>query len=304
MNDFVANNLYKPVDASSIAIIIPAFNEELAIKDTLDRLKANPKLKGAQTIVVDDGSTDKTAEIIDSVKGVEIIRHRNNIGYGASIKTAVRAANRKYVCWYDADGQHDPEDLVKLVRRVQKTDADWGLGVRSDKSHQILRRKPGKILLNLVVQLVVRQRVADFNSGLRVFRRDCLIRYLHLLPNGFSASTTTTLLMIERGYRAADVKIKTQKRTGTSQVRQFRDGIGTLTLILRIFLLFKALLFFSAIGSFMGLTGVLYSIYFVCRNKMGIPIGGLFLMMTSVIIILMGLIADQLSLIRRERFEV
>lgn len=293
----------KVIDSSLLTIIIPAYNEEQVIKQTLEELRSTPELQAAEIFVVDDGSTDKTAELANTVPGVNVLSHRYNIGYGGAIKTAVRAAKTKYVCWYDADGQHRPQDLVKLVRRVQKTDADWGLGVRSRNSHNSFIRKPGKFVLSLAVQLAAGKIVPDFNSGLRVFRTQCLIRYLHLLPNGFSASTTTTLLMMERGYREANIKIQTRKRVGTSQVNQFKDGIRTLTLILRIFLLFRALLFFSTIGILMTLVGIIYSACIIFINKMGIPIGGLFLMMTGILTIFMGLIADQLSLIRRERFE-
>jgi len=293
----------KVIDSSLLTIIIPAYNEEQVIQETLEELRSTPELQAAEIFVVDDGSTDKTAEIAGIVPSVNVLSHRYNIGYGGAIKTAVRAAKTKYVCWYDADGQHRPQDLVKLVRRVQKTDADWGLGVRSRDSHNNVVRKPGKFILSLAVQLAAGRIVPDFNSGLRVFRTQCLIRYLHLLPNGFSASTTTTLLMMERGYRDAHIKIQTRKRVGTSQVNQFKDGIRTLTLILRIFLLFRALLFFSTIGILMFLAGIIYSACIIFINKMGIPIGGLFLMTTGVLTIFMGLIADQLSLIRRERFE-
>lgn len=121
----------KVIDSSLLTIIIPAFNEEQVIQQTLEELRLTPELQAAEIVVVDDGSSDKTAEMASTVPGVNVLSHRYNIGYGGAIKTAVRAAKTRYVCWYDADGQHRPEDLVKLVKRVQKTDADWGLGVGS-----------------------------------------------------------------------------------------------------------------------------------------------------------------------------
>lgn len=291
------------VNLNDLTIIIPAYNEEEGLGQTLEDLSKVSAIKDAQVILIDDGSTDKTAKVAEGFEFVQVISHRYNIGYGGAIKTGVRATKRKYVCWYDADGQHRPEDLIKLVRRVKKVDADWGLGVRSADSHMSMNRKPGRFLLRMAVQLAARRPIPDFNSGLRIFRTECLRRYLHLLPDGFSASTTTSLLMTERGYIGANVKIRTNKRVGKSQVRQVADGLVTLTLILRIMLLFRALLFFFAIGATLVLTGIGYSAYVMSINKQGIPIGGLFLMMTGVLTILMGLIADQLSLIRRERFE-
>lgn len=290
-------------DFKDISICIPAFNEEVAIESTLNQLRSAPDLSGAEIIVVDDGSIDKTYVKAISVDGVKVIRHRRNLGYGASIKTAIKASNKKYVAWYDADGQHRPSDLIKLVKRIKRSNSDWGIGIRSHNSHQQSNRKLGKFLLNIAVQIAARRPVPDFNSGMRIFRRECIIKYMHLLPEGFSASTTSTLLMTERGYISSNIKIEVQKRIGKSQVKQFRDGMTTLLLILRIFLLFRAFLFFFTIGSFMLTAGAIYTLVILWLNNQGMPVGGLFLMMTGVITILMGLIADQLSLIRRERFE-
>jgi len=291
------------MDSSILSIIIPAFNEEQAIQQTLKELRKTPELKHAEIIVVDDGSTDQTAKRAASVPGIHVLRHKENIGYGAAIKTAVRASKRDFVCWYDADGQHRPENLVRLVQRVQEEDADWGLGIRGKDSPEILKRKLGKILLRLAVQIASRRKVADFNTGLRVFRTKWLVTYLHLLPNGFSASTTTTLLMIERGYRCAEVEIKTERRIGRSQVRLLRDGVRTLLLILRILLLFRAMLLFFIPGILMLLSGIIYSLWIMSINRMGFPIAGLLVIVTGVLTIFMSLIADQLSQMRLERFE-
>jgi glycosyltransferase involved in cell wall biosynthesis len=275
----------------------------LAIRQTLEELRAAPELHDAEIIVVNDGSTDRTEERARAVAGVRVISHRSNLGYGGAIKTAVRVTEREYVFWYDADGQHRVEDLVRLVRLVQEEDADWGLGVRGESSHQSFGRKPGKLLLRLAVRLAARKKVPDFNSGLRGFRTQLLKIYLHLLPNGFSASTTTSLLMIERGYRCVETTIQTNKRVGSSQVRQIRDGLRTLTLILRIFLLFRAMAFFFVLGGLVFFTGAVYSSWVMAIKHLGVPIAGLLVMMTGILTIFMGLIADQLSLIRRERFE-
>jgi len=297
------NHGRRTVDSSSVTIIVPAFNEERIIRKTLCDLRDTQALKEAKIIVVDDGSKDRTAAMAAGIDGVRVLHHRHNVGYGGAIKTGVRAAATRYVCWYDADGQHRPKDLVKLIRRVQKIDADWGLGVRSADSYSVIHRQPGRLLLRMVVQLAARQRVNDFNTGMRIFRTDCLKRYLHLLPNGFSASTTTTLLMIERGYLGANVRITTPPRVGKSQVKPISDGVRMLALIVRIFLLFRALFFFSVAALVLFVAGVAYSAYVMSMRHLGVPVAGLFLMTTGTLTFFMGLIADQLSLIRRERFE-
>lgn len=292
------------IDPSRLAIIIPAYNEEKAVRQVLEDLAGTLELQGAEILLVDDGSTDQTAREAKAVPGVRVLRHRRNVGYGGAIKTGVRATKREYICWYDADGQHRPGDLVKLVQKVQAEDADWGVGVRGENSHRQLNRLPGKWVLHTVVRIAAKSRyVPDFNSGLRVFRTQWLRIYLHLLPNGFSASTTTTLLMLERGYRMVEVPIETRERIGSSEVRQLRDGMRTLMLILRIFMLFRALVLFLVPGLLILLTGVVYSFAVMYKNRLGIPIAGLLMMMTGLLTVFMGLIADQLSQIRRERFE-
>lgn len=292
------------MDAHRLAIVIPAYNEAHAVRQVLEDLVATPALRGAEILLVDDGSTDRTVEEAQLVPGVRVLRHRRNAGYGSAIKTGVRATKREYICWYDADGQHRPGDLVRLVERIQEEDADWGVGVRGENSHRQLNRLPGKWLLRTVVRIAAKARnVPDFNSGMRVFRTQWLRIYLHLLPNGFSASTTTTLLMLERGYRMVEVPIETRERIGKSEVRQIRDGLRTLMLILRIFMLFRAFALFFVPGILILLTGIAYSLAIMYKNRLGVPIAGLFMMMTGLLTIFMALIADQLSQIRRERFE-
>lgn len=292
------------MDASRLAIVIPAYNEERAVRQVLEDLVATPDLAGAEILLVDDGSSDRTVEEARSVPGVRVLRHRRNVGYGGAIKSGVRCTKREYICWYDADGQHRPEDLVRLVEKTQEEDADWGVGVRGESSHRQMNRLPGKWLLGAVVRIAAKTRnVPDFNSGLRIFRTQWLRIYLHLLPNGFSASTTTTLLMLERGYRMVDVPIETRERIGKSEVRQIRDGLRTLLLILRIFMLFRAFVLFSVPGVLILLTGIVYSLVIMYRNQLGVPIAGLLMIMTGLLTLFMALIADQLSQIRRERFE-
>lgn len=292
------------MDAHRLAIVIPAYNEEKAVRQVLRDLVAEPSLEGAEILLIDDGSTDRTGEEAREVPGVRVLRHRINTGYGGAIKTGVRATKREYLCWYDADGQHRPEDLIRLVDRVQAEDADWGVGVRGETSHRQLNRMPGKWLLKTVVRIASKtNHVPDFNSGLRVFRTGLLRIYLHLLPSGFSASTTTTLLMLERGYRMVEVPIETRERIGKSEVRQLRDGARTLLLVLRIFMLFRALVLFLVPGLMILFLGAAYSVAIMYKNRLGLPIAGLLMMMTGLLTVFMGLIADQLSQIRRERFE-
>lgn len=289
--------------ASRVSVVLPAFNEGQAIGATLELLCRNPELSEAELVVVDDGSTDDTAATVAKFSQVRLDRHEVNKGYGAALVSGMHLATRDYVIWMDADGQHQVGDLVAVMRRLVERDLDYCIGVRDPSSHQDRRRLLGKWILRQVVRLAARRNVADFNSGLRGFRRSVIRSYLHLLPKGFGASTTTTLIMLERNYHGSEVPITVRPRIGKSSVKQVRDGLRTLTLILRIFLLFKPLHFFGSLGLLMVLAGVAYGLWSALVEGLGFPVLGAVVLLSGVQTMFLGLIMDQISAMRRERFE-
>lgn len=284
-----------------LTICIPAYNEASAIGKTLKELRET--IPEAEIIVVDDGSSDQTADIAKSIDGVIVLTHNRNIGYGAAIKTAIRHASRKVVAWYDADGQHNPADLQRVVAPVLAGDKEVVIGVRDKSSDSVLVRLPGKMLLKIIAELVARSPVPDLNSGMRCIRKDVIKRYLHLLPDGFSASSTTTLLMMKRGYRIGYVGIVTEKRIGTSTVKIFRDGWATLQLILRILILFEAFNFFMILALLQIIPALIYGITLVLVNRMGFPIMASTVLISGILTFFMGIICDQIVALRKERFE-
>ncbi|HOM53854.1 MAG TPA: glycosyltransferase family 2 protein [Phycisphaerae bacterium] len=286
-----------------VSIIIPAYNEAAGIGSVLDELCDEPALAEAQIVVVDDGSSDETASIVRRFPRVQLVQNRVNRGYGAAIRTGTRAARGQYVVWFDADAQHRVEDLLRVVEQLTQQDLDYCIGVRDAGSHVDVRRWVGKWILKQVVRFAAGQPVRDFNSGLRGFRREVLERYLHLLPKGFGASTTTTLLMLERGYVGSEVFIRVRERKGKSSVRQFRDGFRTLLLILRIFVLFKPLHFFGSIAAVSILSGSIYGIREALRYSLGFPTLASVVILFGVQMLVLGLLCDQISAMRRERFE-
>jgi glycosyltransferase involved in cell wall biosynthesis len=285
------------------SILIPAFNEAAAIGNVLAELCNEPALSNSEIIVIDDCSTDKTAEIVRKFPQIKLLQHRLNKGYSAAIKTGVKGSNGKFVVWFDADGQHQVKDLVKVMTALKDRDLDYCIGVRDAKSHQDFDRRLGKFLLRLAVQTAAGRKITDFNSGLRGFKREVLTRYLHLLPKGFGASTTTTLLMLERGYYGEDVPITVLKRQGKSSVKQLRDGYRTLTIIVRLFLLFKPMKFFGSIGLFLLLVGSAYGLERAITSKQGIPVLAALIIILGIITVFIGLISDQISSSRLERME-
>jgi glycosyltransferase involved in cell wall biosynthesis len=290
-------------DLSGLSVIIPAYNEAEGISATLAEVLGRPELAKSEIIVVDDASTDETASRIPKFPKVRLVQHTHNKGYSSSIASGIRAARGSHVCWFDADGQHRAEDLVAVTSSLIVHNWDYCIGVRTPQSYEEPSRRFGKWILRQAVRFVAGQSVCDFNSGLRGFRREVILRYLHLLPRGFGASTITTLLMLERGYFGGEVPIVVRKRVGKSTVRQVRDGFHTLLLLLRIFLLFKPLQFFGGLGALMVLIGGGYGLWKAFSLGQGFPILGALVVILGIQSFFFGLLADQVSALRRERFE-
>jgi glycosyltransferase involved in cell wall biosynthesis len=285
------------MDASIVSIVIPAFNEEKAIGPVVDALHS--KFPEAELIVVDDGSTDGTAEYATS-SGAKVIKHEFQRGYGASLRTGTEAATREHVLFCDGDGQHSAEDVEKLIAACG--DHDLIIGVRGSDSHQSLLRRPGKFLLRLVVNFLAGTKIPDFNSGLRIFRRDVLKRYLHLMPNGFSFSTTSTFAILKGNRRISYVPITVQKRVGKSTVSQLKHGPQTIMLVLRLAVLFEPLKVFLWVAGVLLLLS-LVSFAIDLANKSGIADTTVILSIATIIIFMFGLLCDQVSAIRREKHE-
>lgn len=290
--------------ASDLTVLIPAYNEEGGIGPTLEVLLAEPRLKGARVIVIDDGSTDKTAEVAGAfAPQVEVIRHKRNQGYGAGIKTGTRFARTTYVAWFDADGQHRAPDLAEMYGEVLANHYDAAFGNRTQDSAVVKSRVVGKKVLGLVANWVAGQKIPDINCGLRVFRRELLRGYLPLLPDGFSASTTTTLLFIKRNRHFAFHPIVVDQRVGKSSVKQVRDGMRTLHLMMRILFLFQAFKSFAIFaGIFFGL-GLAYGIAMAIQSGRGFPVLAELLSVVGVVIFCFGIISDQISALRIDLLE-
>ncbi len=284
------------------SIIIPAYNEEEGIGKTCSELCRELDFTTTEVIVVNDGSTDRTAESVSEYEHIRLVSHRKNCGYGSGIRTGTKAACGKYVIWYDADGQHRPEDLKKVMDALQKEDLDYCIGVRGGDSYEESNRKLGKWILKKFIRMVAGEQVKDFNSGLRGFRREILMCYLPLLPKGFGASTVTTLLMMEQEFYGMEVPIRVRRRIGKSSVRQFRDGMRTMALIFDISLLFRPFQVFGTIGLTLFVAGLIYGIGKALLVGFGMPILAFTMMSLGIQIICIGVLSNQISSMRKERF--
>lgn len=286
-----------------VSVIIPAYNESAGIEATLKELIAYVEMEETEIIVIDDGSTDQTAEIVKEFQEVKLICHQVNKGYGAAIKTGARVAAGDIVVWYDADGQHRPEDLEKVVHEVADNNMDYCIGVRDENSYVEKSRVFGKFLLRLFLRIITFQKVTDFNSGLRAFKKGILLRYLSFLPKRFGSSTVTTLLMQEEDYNGNEVSITVRKRIGKSSVKQIRDGFRTIMLILNVILLFHPMRIWGSCGAAMILAGLIYGGICALKYHAGLPVFAAVLIIFGFQLFCFGLLSHQISRMRKDKFE-
>jgi glycosyltransferase involved in cell wall biosynthesis len=284
-----------------VTIVIPAHNEAGAIGDVLTRLKAQTLPGLAEIIVVDDGSSDGTGDIAEE-HGARVVRHVRNRGYGSSLKTGIRAAGTEYILTMDADGQHRPEDVAKLFAAVSgPRPADCVSGHRTSLIHSPLWRMPGKWVLKLMARILTRKKIPDLNCGLRIARREVLMKYIHLCPAGFSFSTTITLALLSRGYGIEFVPIQVERRVGKSMV-SVSTGFQTIMLVLRLASLFNPLRVFLPLAMLFILFGIGWTIPYLIDGQ-GVTVLSMMSILTGVLLFGMGLICDQVAQLRLERFE-
>jgi glycosyltransferase involved in cell wall biosynthesis len=285
---------YMMATKPEITVIIPAYNEEKGILEVIDNLKKLPEKY--EIIIVDDGSKDNTYERASST-GLRVIRHPYNKGYGAALKTGIINAETDFVFLMDADGQHNTDDIERLVEHLNEYDMVVGARTRNTKIP--LLRKLGKAILNMTVRYLAGTRIPDLNSGFRVMKRSVALDFIHILPNGFSFTTTITLACLKSGYNIKYVPIDALERVGSSKIKPFRDGFNFILLIIKTIVLFDALKVFlpvSVILLFLGLVDMLYEVIV----NFNISSTSILLVISGLLIFFFGILADQIASIRRE----
>lgn len=275
---------------SRISIILPAKNEAAALKDLLPRLMAAQP--GAEIIVVDDGSTDETRAVC-AAAGVVCLSSPYSMGNGAAIKRGTRAASGDILVFMDGDGQHDPADIARLLGRLEQG-YDMVVGARDWESQAGVGRGLANTLYNWLASQMTGQKVADLTSGFRVARADRFREFIHLLPNGFSYPTTSTMAFFRSAYGVAYEPIKAAERVGKSHIKPIRDGIRFLLIIFKIATLYSPLkLFFPASGLFFALGCVNYARTFIAEGRL--TNGSALMWSAAVIVFLIGLVSEQIT---------
>ncbi|HYN09508.1 MAG TPA: glycosyltransferase family 2 protein [Vicinamibacterales bacterium] len=279
-------------DPRAVSVVIPACNEAGAIGEVVRELGG--AAAWAEILVVDDGSSDETSAQA-AAAGARVLRHPYTKGNGAAVKTGIRAATGDYILIIDGDGQHRPADAVRLAARLGEY--DLVVGARAPGTQAGATRRVGNAMLNGLASFLTEREIPDLTSGFRGARRECLLEFLHLLPNGFSTPTTTTLAFIRAGYNVAFEPVEARQRVGSSKIRLSSDGPKFLLIMIRVMTIFSPLRVFLPISIVSLLTGTAYAIYTIV-DQGKIPNGAVLLIMFAVIVFLVGLVSDQVAALR------
>lgn len=284
------------VPAYSLTVIIPAYNEGDAIGKVIGKVRElRPQ---AEVLVVDDGSQDDTSESARRA-GARVIRHPYNKGNGAAVKTGLRNATGEVVLLLDADGQHPPEDIERVLAEIGEYDLVVGARTRDSESAWI--RNLGNAIFNNLATYLSGRKIPDLTSGFRAMRRDYIMEFIHLLPNLYSYPTTSTLAFIKAGYNVKFVPIRARKGTGRSNTRIVRDGVRAIVIILRMITLFAPMKIFLPVSAILFVLGVVYGMVNIFIWGLGrIPNGSVLFILSSLFIFLFGLISEQIAAMRFE----
>ena len=279
---------------STTSVIVPAFNEGDAIADVVGALRAGGDWH--EVIVVDDGSTDDTGDRARAA-GAIVVRHPYNKGNGAAVKSGIRRATGEHVLIVDGDGQHQPGDAARLVARLGEY--DMVVGARSAATQATAARRLGNATLNWLASYLTEHAIPDLTSGFRAATRARLLEFLHLLPNGFSTPTTTTMAFIKAGYSVAFEPIEARRRAGKSKIRLASDGAKFFLILLKMITIFSPLRVFVPISAVTFATGSLYAVWTIWSQS-HITNSSVLLIVLSVVIFLVGLVSEQISALRFE----
>ena len=273
-----------------LSIILPAKNEAAALADLLPKLRNS--WPDAEIIVVDDGSTDDTAAL-GARAGVRVIRQPYSMGNGAAIKRGARAASGDTLVFMDADGQHAPALIERLLRRLDEG-FDMVVGARDWFGQAGVGRGVANTIYNWLATRMTGFQVKDLTSGFRVVRADKFREFLHLLPNGFSYPTTCTMAFFRSAYAVAYEPIPVAQRVGRSHIRPLRDGLRFLLIIFKIATLYSPLKLFAPTAFVFGLLGLGYYAYTFFFEHRFTNMSAL-LISAAVIVFLIGLISEQIT---------
>jgi glycosyltransferase involved in cell wall biosynthesis len=279
---------------SHTSIVIPAFNEAGSIGPLVSALRGEAAWN--EVLVIDDGSTDATGDQA-AAAGATVIRHPYNKGNGAAVKTGIRRAMGRFILIVDADGQHRAADAARLVSHLDAY--DLVVGARTGRSQATVARRLGNDLLNRVASYLAERPVPDLTSGFRAAKRECLLEFVHLLPNGFSTPTTTTLAFMKAGYSVRFEPVEAAQREGASKIRLGPDGVRFFLILLKVITIYSPLRIFLPISAAAFLLGTGYAVWTIFTQS-HVTNSSVLLILMSLVILLVGLVSEQIASLRFE----
>lgn len=280
------------------SVVVPALNEAESVGPLVADLRAAGPWR--EILVIDDGSSDDTGRRA-AAAGARVIRHAYNKGNGAAVKTGIRHATGAFVVIIDADGQHPAAEAARLVSHLD--DYDLVVGARSVSAQATLARRLGNATLNAIASYLTERPIADLTSGFRAARRECLVEFLHLIPNGFSTPTTTTLAFMKAGYSVRFEPIEAARRQpahGSSKIKLASDGVGFFMILLKVITIFSPLRIFLPVSAACFALGAAYAAWTISTQS-HVTNSSVLLILLSVVIFLVGLVSEQISSLRFER---
>jgi len=288
------------VNAESVTLVVPVFNEEGALEAFLPELIEYCVLNDFRLVFVDDGSSDGSAALLETVCDggqIRLLRHKVNRGYGAAIKTGIAASDTDFVVTLDADGQHRPEDVSRLFECAIRNNADMVVG-RRQSGRSGIYRAIGRKLIRLIAGLLVSMPISDLNSGMKLYRTQLAKRYLVLCPEGMAFSDIITLVFIHRRDLVLETEIEVRPRSEGVSTINTTTALETVFQILNIVALFNPGRIFFPLGVGFVLFGLVWGMPFILRNE-GVSVGTMLLLVFGLVFFLVGLIAEQVAQLRR-----
>jgi len=275
------------------SIIIPVYNEEDSIQKVIDDLKIYLGQE-CEIIAVNDGSSDHSQAILEKITDIKVINHPINRGYGAALKSGIRASQGKYIMIIDADGSYPTQSVAELLDQKENYDMVVGARVKPQK-HIPPLRKPAKWILGGLANYLTQTKIPDLNSGLRIINKEILNKFINLLPNGFSFTTTITLALLTNDYQVKYFPIDYYKRKGKSKIRPIRDTLNFFHLIIRTVLYFNPLKIFIPLGLIIFVVAIITGVYSILFTPRFMDTTFIILCATALQTFFFGLIAELIT---------
>lgn len=284
-----------------LTIVVPVYNEVVSLEILLPSLIKFITENSFKLIVVNDGSTDGSDAIIESHRKnipFNYIRHKKNKGYGAALKAGIEQADTEYVVTFDADGQHHQDDVLKLLSKITETDADMVIGSRVDNKGGESVKKFGKYIIRKLSKILIQNEVKDLNAGMKMMRTKPAQRYIKICPDTFAFSDVITLVFISEKNIVLEEPIQVQQRKNGKSKITLNTAFETVLEIINISVLFNPLRVFLPLTIFFLILGSGWSLKIVLEGR-GVSVGGSLLIVLGILCFLIGLVAEQLSFIKK-----